>query len=111
MPSSVIRSWDYDEVSRQLTLIFQSGRRYVYREVPREVCDGLRRAFAKGDYFNSHIEAVFLSRRSPSSEMATTCVLPRMEPFPFGHPQLLPNSRHHEPRSGSRGLIRNRPNR
>jgi hypothetical protein len=59
MPSSVIRSWDYEEVSRQLTLVFQSGRRYIYREVPQETWDGLRRAFAKGDYFNAHIRGCF----------------------------------------------------
>jgi hypothetical protein len=29
MPSTVIRSFDYDTAGRQLTIIFQSGRRYT----------------------------------------------------------------------------------
>jgi hypothetical protein len=30
MPSSVIRSFDYSPATRQLTVEFVSGRRYVY---------------------------------------------------------------------------------
>jgi hypothetical protein len=55
MPSTVIRSYHYDPASCQLVVVFQTGRRYVYEEVPNEVFESLKRAFSKGEFFNSHI--------------------------------------------------------
>jgi hypothetical protein len=55
MPSSVVRSYYYDPVSSQLVVVFQSGRRYVYEEVPNEVFEAMKRAFSKGEFFNNHI--------------------------------------------------------
>ena len=55
MPSSVIRSWRYDPARQHLDLVFVSGRRYRYHEVPAEVFDGLRRSFSKGEFFNARI--------------------------------------------------------
>ncbi len=37
MPSTVIRSFEYDEQSRTLLIVFQSGRRYRYMDVPAEL--------------------------------------------------------------------------
>ena len=54
MPS-VIRRFDYSPDSRQLTVEFVTGRRYVYSEVPLEEVEAMRRAFAKGVYFNKKI--------------------------------------------------------
>ena len=34
---------------------FVSGRRYLYSAVPPEVMDSMRRAFAKGSWFNKRI--------------------------------------------------------
>jgi hypothetical protein len=35
MPSSsVIRSFEYDPPRRELLIVFQSGRRYIYQAVP-----------------------------------------------------------------------------
>ena len=55
MPSSVIRSYRYDPTEHQLDLVFVSGRRYRYHEVPEETYDAMRRAFSKGEFFNERI--------------------------------------------------------
>jgi hypothetical protein len=55
MPSSVIRRFAYCPDSAQLWVEFTTGRRYVYSDVPREVADTFRTAFAKGVYFNTRI--------------------------------------------------------
>jgi len=59
MPSTVIRSFDYDATKRELAIVFQSGRRYVYLEVPEETFQKMRRSFSKGDFFNTHIRDQF----------------------------------------------------
>jgi KTSC domain len=55
MPSTVIRSFSYRPESGELDIVFTTGRRYVYREVPAEAAEALRAAFAKGRHFNRHI--------------------------------------------------------
>ena len=55
MPSSVIRRFAYCPDSAELWVEFTTGRRYVYSDVPREVADTFRSAFAKGVYFNTRI--------------------------------------------------------
>jgi hypothetical protein len=55
MPSTVIRRFVYDEMEHNLWVEFTTGRRYVYSDVPEEVADAMRSAFAKGVYFNSRI--------------------------------------------------------
>jgi hypothetical protein len=55
MPSSVIRSFDYRPDARELEVLFTTGRRYVYSEVPPEEVAAFREAFSKGRYFNAHI--------------------------------------------------------
>ena len=59
MPSAVIRSFRYDADARELHVTFVSGRRYAYRDVPPDLAEGLRLAFAKGAYFNRHIRDCF----------------------------------------------------
>jgi hypothetical protein len=59
MPSSVIRSYDYDPLQRRLELQFVSGRRYRYHDVPEEVWREMRRAFSKGEFFNERIRNQF----------------------------------------------------
>jgi len=66
MPSAVIRSFGYDEESRALLIVFQSGRRYRYLDVPVETATGLRAAFAKGEFFNVHIRGRFDYEEEPS---------------------------------------------
>ena len=62
MPSSVIRRFVYDEMEGNLWVEFTTGRRYVYVDVPQEVADAFRGAFAKGAYFNSRIRDRFAHR-------------------------------------------------
>lgn len=59
MPSSVIRSFAYDDDSRSLAVEFVSGRRYRYDEVPRRVVEAMRRARSKGKFFNEHVRDHF----------------------------------------------------
>ena len=42
-------------VDQHLDLVFVSGRRYRYHDVPDETYDAMRRAFSKGEFFNAYI--------------------------------------------------------
>lgn len=55
MPSTVIRSFDYDPGEQALTVTFTTGRVYRYNEVPPDVAERFRGAFAKGRFFNARI--------------------------------------------------------
>jgi lysyl-tRNA synthetase class 2 len=55
MPSTVIRDFTYQPETKILEVTFVSGRRYRYREVPPNIYQEMQSAFAKGEYFNSHI--------------------------------------------------------
>jgi hypothetical protein len=55
MPSSAIRTFDYDPESRQLWVKFVSGKTYVYDRVPEELPDAFRAAQSKGAFFNRFI--------------------------------------------------------
>jgi hypothetical protein len=62
MPSSVIRRFVYDQNEAALWVEFTTGRRYVYSDVPAEVAEAFRGAFAKGVYFNTRIRDRFPHR-------------------------------------------------
>ncbi len=55
MPSTVIRRFDYRPETRELVVLFVTGRRYVYADVPPDEAEAFRAAFAKGVYFNRRI--------------------------------------------------------
>lgn len=55
MPSTVIRRFDYRPEARELEILFTTGRRYVYSDVPEKEVERFRVAFSKGVYFNRHI--------------------------------------------------------
>jgi hypothetical protein len=55
MPSTIIQSFDYRPDTRELVVLFTTGRRYVYRDVPPEAATAFRGAFAKGRHFNARI--------------------------------------------------------
>jgi len=59
MPSSVIRSWTYDEAEHRLDIVFVSGRRYSYHQVPARIAEGMRKAISKGRYFNHRVRDRF----------------------------------------------------
>ncbi len=68
MPSTVIRSFKYDAGSRHLLIVFQSGRRYEYDDVPFEIYQALKAAPSKGEFFNSYIRNNFSFVRDPARE-------------------------------------------
>ena len=55
MPSSVISAFDYEPEECRLTVLFTSGRIYVYEDVPGDIADDFRRAVSKGAFFNRRI--------------------------------------------------------
>ena len=59
MPSTVIRRFDYRPAERELEILFTTGRRYVYLDVPPEAAERLRSAFNKGRHFNARIRGRF----------------------------------------------------
>lgn len=59
MPSSVIRAFRYRPREKQLEIVFLSGRRYLYLEVPEKTHAAMCGAFSKGEYFNAHIRDRF----------------------------------------------------
>jgi hypothetical protein len=67
MPSTVISRFVYDQNEQELWVEFTTGRRYVYSEVPEEVANTFRSAFAKGVYFNSRIRDRFPHREVTQS--------------------------------------------
>lgn len=62
MPSTVIRRFDYSPERQELVVEFVTGRRYLYSGVPGEQVDAMRRAFAKGRYFNRQIRDRYACR-------------------------------------------------
>jgi hypothetical protein len=63
MPSSVIRHFTYHAKDRRLEVLFVSGRRYCYYDVPPHTAAAMRNAFAKGEFFNHHIRDHFAYTR------------------------------------------------
>ena len=59
MPSTVIKHFDYRADARELVVLFTTGRRYVYHDVPPEAAEALRGAFAKGVHFNRRIRGQY----------------------------------------------------
>lgn len=71
MPSTVIRRFAYDQSEHALWVEFVTGRRYVYSDVPDEVADAFRCAFAKGVYFNTRIRDRYPCREITHENEAT----------------------------------------
>lgn len=68
MPSTVIRHFTYREGERELDVLFTTGRRYIYADVPAEEARRLREAFAKGVHFNRHIRGRYQYREVEADE-------------------------------------------
>jgi hypothetical protein len=62
MPSTVIRSLEYDTANHELLVVFKSGRRYIYEQVPPDTFEAMKASFAKGEFFNNHIRGHFRFR-------------------------------------------------
>jgi len=63
MPSTVIRSFSYDERTQELVVVFQSHRRYVYRRVPEATFAAMKASTSRGAFFNRHIRDTFAFSR------------------------------------------------
>lgn len=63
MPSTVIRSFDYDPEERRLDIQFVTGRRYSYHDVPARIVAAMRAARSKGQFFNARIRDHFAFTR------------------------------------------------
>ena len=55
MPSTAIQFYRYDASKRTLLIVFTSGRRYLYAEVPPLVAAALDTAESKGAFVNAEI--------------------------------------------------------
>jgi hypothetical protein len=55
MPSTVIRRFEYRPKAQELEILFVTGRRYLYSQVPQQAADDFRAAFSKGVHFNRYI--------------------------------------------------------
>ncbi len=60
--STVIKSADYDPEARTLDIIFRTGRRYAYFDVPDTVFDALITASSAGEYFNTYVRDQYSCR-------------------------------------------------
>lgn len=61
--SSNIDEVTYDDRSQTMTIEFNSGARYLYRDVPRGVYERLISAASKGGYFAENIRPNFTGIR------------------------------------------------
>jgi hypothetical protein len=67
MPSTVIRSIDYRPETLELDVLFTTGRRYLFHDVPPEAAEAFRAARIKGRHFNSRIRGRYrFSEASPA---------------------------------------------
>jgi hypothetical protein len=55
MPSTVFRALAYRPERRELEVLFTTGRRYIFHDVPPPVGEAFRTARIKGRHFNAHI--------------------------------------------------------
>ena len=62
MPSSVIRSIDYENAHSRLTVTFTTGRVYQYYMVPAAVASAFKNAVSKGTFFNKRIRDKYTCR-------------------------------------------------
>jgi lysyl-tRNA synthetase class 2 len=53
--STAVRRIEYDGLSRGLVVVFTTGRRYTYYDVPRDVYQDFIDAQSQGQYFNARI--------------------------------------------------------
>jgi hypothetical protein len=90
MPSTVIRSYNYNARRRELDIVFQTRRRYRYRHVPLATYAALKAAASKGEFFNHHIRGRFEFSRDPLGESGGNPAQPAAL-HPAGQP------RHEEP--------------
>lgn len=61
--SSNLTGCEYDQPSHTLTITFQNGGEYAYRNVPESVYENLQSAPSPGSYFAASIRGKFQTER------------------------------------------------
>lgn len=61
--SGMISKIAYNESEKLLTLTFNSGGAYAYKDVPKEVFDGILAAESAGKYYHAHIKGKYEHER------------------------------------------------
>lgn len=67
--SSAIERVAYDEVTRNLSVWFKGGRRYIYADVPAHLYEALTSATSLGAFVNSWVKGIFSCRREPAQRV------------------------------------------
>jgi hypothetical protein len=65
MPSTVIRSLEYDPEQQTLTIDYVSGQTYLYKGVPENVYKNLRASRVKGRYLHFFIKDKYPFEKVP----------------------------------------------
>jgi len=56
MPSTVVSSFHYNKSLQAIEVVFKSGSKYRYLNVPENIYNDMKNAFSKGTYLNTHIK-------------------------------------------------------
>ncbi len=59
MPFSVVAAIKYDAFNSLLSVKYDSGVVYDYKNVPEEVYAAMKAAFSKGEFLNHHIKGKY----------------------------------------------------
>ena len=49
----------YDKIKKELVIEFKGGSQYLYKEVPEETFEAMKKAESKGIYFHANIKNKF----------------------------------------------------
>jgi hypothetical protein len=63
MPSTVIRSIEYNAATAVLTITFLTGSVYEYYDVPQQLYDQFKGFREKGVFYNEHIKGKYTFAR------------------------------------------------
>ena len=59
MPSSVVAAFNYDATQHILNVVYVSGKKYAYKNVPELVYIEMKEALSKGTYLNQNIKGKY----------------------------------------------------
>jgi hypothetical protein len=59
MPSTVVKSFHYDNTTKNLRVVFTSGAVYDYKGVPDEIFLAMKTSASKGNYLNLNIKGKY----------------------------------------------------
>lgn len=66
--SSIIKRVEYDPGTRDLTITFTTGSKYIYRDVPQAVVRRFTTAESQGMFFHTHIRNKFETEKVDEEE-------------------------------------------